>query len=135
MISLSALQAMPRDQQWKLVDGWAANSVRAPSIKTCKPDWIGPLYTNTPMPHYIHGKTSIQLDEDNVYNGKLKTSTVTMLWKGYACQLYDGELKMCPIAATAESYIAGDCNGIAFMFKETDLEYGVWPGFLLLYKK
>jgi hypothetical protein len=90
------------------------------------------------MPHYVKKDgTSILLDKNNVYNGMLDdqdcTDKVMMHWKGYTCQLHDGELKMQPI--TDASCIEGVCNGIAFKFNATDLEYGVWPGFLQLYKK
>lgn len=139
MLTLSALQSMTVDERWELIDN-SATSVGPwnSTIKPCQPNWIGPLYTNTPMPHYTQKDgTSILLDEDNVYNGTLEdkdeTDTVVMRWKGYTCQLYDGQLKMCPVSP--DSRIVGTCNDIVFKFKGTEFEYGVWPGFLLLYKK
>lgn len=138
-LSLSDLESMSWNQRWSLIDSDAVSAKPWNSpIKTCQPHYIGPLYTNTPMPHYIQKDgTSILLEKKNVYNGMLndqdRTDSVIMHWKGYTCQLYDGELKMQPIAPN--SYIEGVCNGIAFKFNGTELEYGVWPGFLLLYKK
>jgi hypothetical protein len=89
------------------------------------------------MPHYkTKDGTSIQLDCDNVFNGNLVDedgATKTHLrWEGYASQLYDGELKLTPVNSPAS--IKGVCNAFNFEFKDTELLYGVWPGFLLLYK-
>lgn len=96
------------------------------------------------MPHYVNAweGTSIQLDADNVFNGTLvdkdATDDTTMRWEGYTCQLYDGELKMCPVRGSgggaADATITGVCNGVAFKFRGTTMEYGVWPGFLSLSK-
>lgn len=133
MITLSSLEAMTNDERWKLIDAHPCKRVQ-PTVKPCKPDWLSVLYTNTPMPHFTFERTSILLDEDNVYCGILTfDNRVTMRWNGYVCQLYDGEFKMCPI--TNDSWITGICDGISFRFNGTDLEYGVLPGFLLLYKK
>lgn len=134
-LSLSDLESMSWDQRWSLINSnvVSAKPWNSP-IKTCKPDWLSILYSNTPMPNMDDGKTCISLDKENVYNGSLKKrDELIMHWKGYTCQLYDGELKMQPI--DPNSCIEGVCNGIAFKFNGTELEYGVWPGFLLLYKK
>jgi hypothetical protein len=133
MISLSSLESMTQDERWKLIDDHPSVRVK-PTVKPCKPDWLSVLLSNTPMPHFKTERTTILLDEDNVYNGILIFEDwVTMRWNGYVCRLYDGELKMCPIEP--KSWITGVCNGILFKFNGTDLEYGVLPGFLLLYKK
>jgi hypothetical protein len=132
MISLSALESMSWDQRWELIDSNARYV--EPKQKTCKPDWLSILYTKTPMPHVSDDRTSICLANDNVYNGTLeKKDEVKMEWKGYACQLYDGELKMHPVKPDA--YIEGVCGGFNFRFEGTELKFGVWPGFLVLYKK
>lgn len=142
MISLVSLQAMTLPQRWELVTG-EKTPVRPAglNLKPCHPHYIGPLYTNTPFPHFpnVVETTSITLDDDNIYNGKVYYQgiaySVTMTWKGYTTQLYDGTLKMCPIGAEADSRIEGVCNGFHFKFNGTSLEYGVWPGFIELYKE
>lgn len=136
VLTLESLNSMTLDQRWALIDG-NAKPVRPLDMKKCNPNWIGPLYCNTPMPHYdTMDGTSIKLNVDNVFNGTFEdvgdTDNVTMSWTGYTCQLYDGELKMAPIAADGCS-IRGTCNGIAFEFSGTRLMFGCWPGFLLLY--
>jgi hypothetical protein len=133
-VSLAELQQIPIDDRWMVID---CEVIPVHYDNKCKPDYIGPLYRNIPMPHYtVTDGTSITLDDDNIFNGTLidkdETDNVTMSWKGYTCQLYDGELKMSPINDTAT--ITGTCNGIAFAFDRTELIFGCWPGFLSLYK-
>jgi hypothetical protein len=132
-ISFASFKAMTTDERWALIkSGVKRVSV---SVKTCQPNFIWPLYTNVPMPHYssIKEGISVTLDEANVFNGTLKyRDNVTMSWKGYTCQLYDGELKMAP--AREGATITGTCNGIAFAFAGVALQFGCWPGFLLLYQ-
>lgn len=137
-VSFEEFQALSKDDQWALIPG-DLNPVRSETIKKCKPNYIGPLYCNCPMPNYkTKDGTSIELDKDNVYNGTLvdedkqNNDYTTLRWEGYASQLYDGELKLTPINTPAS--IKGVCNGFNFEFKDTELLFGVWPGFLLLYK-
>lgn len=135
VVTLEKLQSMTWDELWALIDSNAV--VSRPNIETCKPNYIGPLYCNTQMPHYSEKDgTSITLDTDNVFNGTLKdkdkTDEVGMNWKGYSCQLYDGTLKLGAISQKA-SVIWGTCNGKNFMFEGTTLAFGCWPGFLELY--
>lgn len=139
IISLERLEGMSLDERWALIDGNVKPVRPPPTLRKCKPNWIGPLYRNIPMPHYTAGGdgTSIALGSDNVFNGTLvdkdEHDDVVMTWKGYTCQLYDGELKMAPRRSEKESTITGRCNGIAFAFAGTELMFGCWPGFLLLY--
>ena len=134
-ISLEKLQGMSVDERWDLIDSGA---IRAkPDVETCTPNFIGPLYRNIPFPHYdtVDG-TSILLDVDNIFNGTLvdydEMDKVTMTWKGYTSQQYDGSLKLG--AVNAQSVISGTCNGIYFRFQGVKLVFGCWPGFLELYK-
>ncbi len=139
MLSFADFSALTEDAKWALIDGDAIPARPAEQkLVTCKPNWIAPLYTDTPMPHYIPCQgTSITLDAANVYNGSLvdenARDVVEMSWRGYTCQLYDGTLKMCPLNATT-STLAGTCNGVAFQFVGTKLAYGCWPGFIEMYK-
>jgi hypothetical protein len=133
---LSQLDLMTIDEKWKLIDSEAKPSRPHPSISKCKPNWISGLYCNIPFPHYtFKDGTSIQLSENNIYNGTLNeedsTDKVAMQWEGYTCQLYDGTLKMCPVENN--STIVGVCNGVHFKFEGGNLITGVWPGFLDLY--
>lgn len=108
------------------------------TIQTVKPNWIGPLYTNIPFPHY-HDKngTTITQSASNIFNGSLHERSekdhVDMDWHGYVTQVKDGEFKMAPAPGVDQSWIKGYCNGVHFLFKGTRLVQGVWPGFLLMY--
>lgn len=126
------------NQKWDLIDSKATinSAFRHNNIIPCKPCCIGPLYTNTPMPHHeTKDGTKIQFDDDNVYNGYLREENagdfVFMNWDGYTCQLYDGTLKMCPTTST--SVLNGVCNGVKFRFIGSEHDYGCWPAFLEMY--
>lgn len=130
---------MSWDERWALIDSDARPVRPGPEgPKQCKPNYVACLYTNTPMPH--GPAFNITLYADNVYCGTLSdhddTDNVDMRWVGYTCQLYDGELKMCPVRGEAGvgAHITGTCNGIAFRFDRVALTYGCWPGFLALYE-
>ena len=99
VITLSELQAMSNDEKWSLIDSNARPSRPIGFFEgqqcKCKPNWIGGLYRNIPMPHQtFQDGTAIELDESNVYNGILSEQDafdkVAMQWSGYTCQLYDG---------------------------------------------
>lgn len=136
VVTLSELRAMSNDEKWSLIDHNARPSRSVAGQSKCKPNWIGGLYRNIPMPHQtFQDGTSIELDEVNIYNGTLTEQDafdkVAMQWSGYTCQLYDGTLKMCPIGS--DSTITGECNGVQFKFEGSYLAHGVWPGFLELF--
>jgi hypothetical protein len=84
------------------------------------------------MPIWKTDRLDIHVDQDNVYNGTLKTPDCELKWIGYTTQLHDGELKISPVDPNA--YITGVCNGNIFRFERCKLVYGVWPGFLLFYE-
>lgn len=139
MISLSSFRLMTQEERWALVKGGKTRVNPSNfNIKTCKPDFIAPLYTNTPFPHFpeMEGTTQITLSDDNIYDGvvvyKINEFSVHVTWKGYTTQLYDGTLKMCPVNHL--STIEGVWNGIFyFKFTGSTFEHGVWPGFIELY--
>lgn len=121
------------EQKWDLIGSEYERVNKQQTIKTCAPDFIGGLYINVPFPSFNDGRTMIQTDENNIFDGRLTyAGMVTMTWKGYASQLYDGELKVSPVSSET-SFIEGVCDGKNFKFVGTRLEYGVWPGFLLIY--
>lgn len=131
VVSLAQLNAMTLDERWKLIDTSATRAPRPAFENTCPPSYIGPLYTSTPFPH----GTSIRLDADNVFNGRLTNDApVEMRWTGYTCELYDGELKLCPVRDAVDPIIQGTCNGEPFCFHGSVLQYGTWPRFLYMYQ-
>ena len=139
-MDVQTFDRLTAEEKWTLVpDGFVHVRPGDAKIKTCKPDWIGPLYCKIPFPHYDTGDgTVVALETHNIYNGRLtrvvsKTQEVLdMSWSGYVSQLDDGELKLRPCNAQT-SVIVGVCNGVNFKFTGSKFEYGVWPGFLLLY--
>ncbi len=136
-MELSTFQAMSTSEQWKVFKSLCGNStfVRAPRSKWCSPNYINPLYTNIPFPNYTSGGTSIELDKLNILIGKLVNDRyqITVAWNGYVTNVYDGEIKMCPV--TDNAFIEGSCDGVKFRFEKTQLVYGKWPGFLNIFKK
>jgi len=138
MISLAEFQSMTLDQRWERIKSASVVRPSDMNIKSCKPDYIGPLYTNTPFPHFPKKgqTTSITLSDGNIYDGTViyesSGLSVNVTWKGYSTQLYDGTLKLCPV--NESSTIEGVWNNVNFKFKGTTFEYGVWPGFIELYK-
>lgn len=155
LLPFSEFEKLTRNQKWGLINKKAKSALTFDeTIERCKPNWIGPLYVNEPMPHYTNlDGTTIHLNYFNVYDGTLvdrdvndvndvndtnnvndqrldvKGDYVEMSWKGYTCQLYDGTLKMCPVNVKT-SKITGICNGVKFKIVGTKLLYGKWPGFL-----
>lgn len=98
----AAFEKLSNDDRWNFLDSLVEGNkpVRpyfppSATIVRCKPDWIGPLYVNIPFPHYsMKDGTTIQLDDDCVFNGTLtdedSTDKVTMRWQGYVSQQRDG---------------------------------------------
>jgi hypothetical protein len=141
--SLSDYLKLSSDDQWNLIDS-KASFVNPNMIKT-KPSYIGPLYWNTPFPHYSNRDgTTIQLSENNIYEGSLVDicvkERVEMNWKGYTCQLYDGILKLCPINSEAEIngtieniVTTGKSSVLNFRFVAQNLVSGCYPGFIEMY--
>ena len=132
-MKLSTYKLLPPGDQWKLIDIDDYVPVK-PSVETCQPQLIDMLYCSVPFPMYKGKSVGIDLDIENIYNGNLTTSVINMVWKGYKSQVYDGELKLSPLSEET-SRITGKCNGFDFQFSGTSLDFGVWPGFLLLYRK
>ena len=140
-----AFEELSNDKKWEYLESLIkGNKPIRPyfppaTIVRCKPNWISPLYVNIPFPHYKNkDHTTIELDDDNIFNGTLNdkddTDEVIMRWEGYVSQSRDGELKLSPIINYDKPcFIQGKCNGFDFRFEDTELIYGVWPGFLHLY--
>lgn len=139
MIPLLLYQSMTPAQRKEIVKGpkTPVNPVDF-EIQTCYPHYVAALFLNRTFPNYpkMEGGTAIILSEEDIYNGELRyqgiVDSVTMIWKGYITQLYEGKLKLCPISDS--SVIEGLCNDSRFEFRRSVLWYGVWPGFIELYK-
>ena len=111
------------------------------NVKRIKPDWLDGLYCNIDFPNTTIKRCTFTVDQENIFNGSLvvtdnkssqsvERQSITLNWKGYVTRLYDGELWFAPIAEDAA--IEGVCDRKNFKIKSTELEYGVWPGFVMM---
>ena len=103
-----------------------------PNVTTVKPNWVDGLYCDLLFPNETFRCSTFTIDEDNIFNGSLIVTDdqVILHWKGYATRLYDGELDF--YTMDEDAVIEGVCDGKDFRINRNKLEFGVWPGFIMI---
>lgn len=98
-----------------------------------QPDWLPLLYCNILFPNLETNKIKIELDDNNLLNGKLISDDdkIFLQWNGYLSHLYDGILKLGVMNNNAK--IEGYIGDIKIEFDGKNMTGSYWPGFLEIY--
>ena len=115
-------------------------SISSTKFPVCtKPDWIPGLYCSIAFPKFDFSERedpsdvfSISVEPADIFAGSLTyvKPDVSMTWKGYASQVYDGQLKLGSMGEG--SSIVGRIGPATFEFRGPKLLRGPWPGFLVI---
>ena len=139
MLSLDAFKALTSSQQHDYFDSLTVGKMRAPKPMSnlSDPDWLPFLYCNAIFPTFHSTKLQCSVETGHrLLVGSLKLQEkdlqLTMVWVGYASQLFDGQL--CLFVVEPNAHIIGTINDQEFTMEGTRLVRGKWPGFLVMYQ-
>lgn len=101
------------------------------------------FHTTVDFPNLQWDNLVIRLDDHGsgwengtllLYNPFNKSTYVHMQWNGYASRIKNQQLLLYPTRED-ESTISGVAMDRQFLFRNSNLSAGVWPGFLKVFKK